>query len=123
MTNRRKLLGFFVIVLIFGIAFSLFANDKTNADGNLVLETGWAWTDYHEHWQGRSDGYIFRSDGTVLSINNYNVSWVIDDATTYSTSDGNIDIDGQTGSYSISVDTLVLFQEMIFKKTNLGTIR
>jgi len=51
-------------------------NDNNNAGSELILGENEAWVDNAS--AGNRDGYIFRADGTVLTINDYNGHWEID---------------------------------------------
>ncbi len=136
MKNLCKVLG--IITLIVFVVFSFAACDNPADDdggGNLVLASGYAWTDYFEYGEGDSDGYIFTSAGIVYEIDNYDGPWEVVGANPYSdgpwevvganpysTSGNKLTAFGSTVPYSVSGDTLTINGDYILKKTQVGDI-
>ena len=127
MKNLLKIFG--IIALVAVIGFSMVACDNgttSGGGGGLVLDSGWAWTDFFAYGAENSDGYIFRANGTVLSINNYDGPWKVDGTFTYTVSGNIITMDGQSASYTISGDSLLIVGggfSLEFRKTNVGNVQ
>ena len=127
MKNLLKIFGIIALIAIIGVLIVACDNGTTSGGGGgLVLDNGWAWTTLFEYGVRNSDGYIFRANGTVLFIDNYNGPWKVNETSTYTVSRNLITIGSQSGSYTISGNSLFIVSSgrgWELRKTNVGNVQ
>ena len=109
--------GILVMMLVFGMAVVGCDNGSNDngggRDNRLVLEAGYAWVDYYP--LGNRDGLIFKADGTVFFISDYDHGadgiWGIDFPGTWSASGNNLTISSgwqtTTARYTVTSNTFI----------------